>query len=149
MSGEGYIQAMKKMVSKVSQSGTDLGNAAVNATTLALESLMDLVNNGIDTTPTIRPVIDLSDVESGVTALNGLMTAPRTLSLAGSINRVNSVSNSMNDSSSDSAASNQNGGKTVVQNFTQNNYSPKALSRSEIYRDTKNLFATMKRGGSK
>ena len=113
MSGEGYIQAMHKMVSKVSQSGTELGNTAVNSTTLALESLMDLVNNGIDTTPTIRPVIDLSDVESGVTALNGLMTAPRTLSLAGSINRVNAVSNSMDASRSDYASSNQNGGKAV------------------------------------
>ena len=113
MSGEGYIQAMHKMVSKVSQSGTELGNTAVNSTTLALESLMDLVNNGIDTTPTIRPVIDLSDVESGVTALNSLMAAPRTLSLAGSINRVNAVSNSMDASRSDSASSNQNGGKTV------------------------------------
>lgn len=113
MSGEGYIQAMHKMVSKVSQSGSELGNTAVNSTTLALESLMDLVNNGIDATPTIRPVIDLSDVESGVTALNGLMTAPHTLSLTGSINRVNAVSNSMDDSRSDSASSNQNGGKTV------------------------------------
>ena len=113
MSGEGYIQAMHKMVSKVSQSGSELGNTAVNSTTLALESLMDLVNNGIDATQTIRPVIDLSDVESGVTALNGLMTAPHTLSLTGSINRVNAVSNSMDDSRSDSASSNQNGGKTV------------------------------------
>ena len=29
---------------------------------------------------------------------------------------------------------------TVVQNFTQNNYSPKSLSRLEIYRQSKNLL---------
>ena len=28
--------------------------------------------------------------------------------------------------------------------FTQNNYSPKALSRIEIYRQTKNQFSTLK-----
>ena len=32
----------------------------------------------------------------------------------------------------------------VVNNFTQNNYSPKALSRAEIYRQTKNQFAMLK-----
>ncbi|MFR8471686.1 MAG: hypothetical protein ACLVB2_02860, partial [Clostridium fessum] len=30
-------------------------------------------------------------------------------------------------------------------NFTQNNYSPKALSRTEIYRQTKNQFSAMER----
>ena len=30
-------------------------------------------------------------------------------------------------------------------NFTQNNYSPKALSRVEIYRQTKNQFSAMER----
>ena len=38
-----------------------------------------------------------------------------------------------------------NGGQTVI-NFTQNNTSPKALSRLEIYRQTKNLL-DMPRGG--
>lgn len=32
------------------------------------------------------------------------------------------------------------GGGGVVNNFTQNNYSPKALTRMEIYRDTKNIL---------
>ena len=30
-------------------------------------------------------------------------------------------------------------------NFTQNNYSPKSLSRSEIYRQTKNQFSAFER----
>jgi hypothetical protein len=30
-------------------------------------------------------------------------------------------------------------------NFTQNNYSPKALSRVEIYRQTKNQFSAIER----
>jgi hypothetical protein len=149
MSGEGYIQAMHKMVSKVSQSGTELGNTAVNSTTLALESLMDLINNGIDTEPTIRPVIDLSDVEAGLYTLNGLMSDRRTLALAGSVRNVNSAARQMSApvSTNDNSSANQNEPAPVVQEFNQYNYSPKALSRREIYRDTKNLFAIMKRGG--
>ena len=149
MSGEGYIQAMHKMVSKVSQSGTELGNAAVNSITLALESLMDLVNNGIDTEPTIRPVIDLSDVEAGLYTLNGLMSDRRTLALAGSVRNVNSAARQMSApvSTNDNGSDDQNESTPIVQEFNQYNYSPKALSRREIYRDTKNLFAIMKRGG--
>ena len=38
------------------------------------------------------------------------------------------------------------GGSSKVNSisFTQNNYSPKALSRSEIYRDTSNQFSMLK-----
>ena len=38
------------------------------------------------------------------------------------------------------------GSKTVnnTYNYTQNNTSPKALSRTEIYRDSKNLFSNVK-----
>lgn len=149
MSGEGYIQAMHKMVSKVSQSGTELGNTAVNSATLALESLVDLVGNGIDTEPTIRPVIDLSDVEAGLYTLNGLMSDRRTLALAGSVRNVNSAARQMSApvSTNDNSSANQNESAPVVQEFNQYNYSPKALSRREIYRNTKNLFAIMKRGG--
>ena len=42
----------------------------------------------------------------------------------------------------------QNGGITPTSgnnyNFTQNNYSPKALSRIDIYRQTKNQFSALK-----
>lgn len=48
--------------------------------------------------------------------------------------------------SQENAAANQNGsgssGNTYT--FTQNNFSPKALSRTDIYRQTKNQFAAMK-----
>ena len=121
----------------------------MNSATLALESLMDLVSNGIDTEPTIRPVIDLSDVEAGLYTLNGLMSDRRTLALAGSVRNVNSAARQMSApvSTNDNSSANQNEPAPVVQEFNQYNYSPKALSRREIYRDTKNLFAIMKRGG--
>lgn len=34
-------------------------------------------------------------------------------------------------------------GRGTTVNFTQNNYSPKALSRTEIYRNTQNGFAVL------
>lgn len=46
----------------------------------------------------------------------------------------------MNRGNSNSITGNLSGGGGVVNNFTQNNYSPKALSRVDIYRDTKNIL---------
>ena len=51
-----------------------------------------------------------------------------------------SVSANVTGEDSDSTGKNQNGGMT----FIQNNYSPKELSRIDIYRQTKNQFAMLR-----
>ena len=149
MSGEGFINGMKQMLAKVASTGADLGAEAMSSTEMALHGFADLLENGIDTEPTIRPVIDLSDVEAGLYTLNGLMSDRRTLALAGSVRNVNSAARQMKApvSANDNGSADQNESTPIVQEFNQYNYSPKALSRREIYRDTKNLFAIMKRGG--
>lgn len=147
--GEGFVNGMNQMLTKVASTGADLGAEAMSSTEMALHGFADLLENGIDTEPTIRPVIDLSDVEAGLYTLNGLMSDRRTLALAGSVRNVNSAARQMSApvSTNDNSSANQNEPTPVVQEFNQYNYSPKALSRREIYRDTKNLFAIMKRGG--
>ncbi|MBR6503061.1 MAG: hypothetical protein IKT42_06420 [Clostridia bacterium] len=63
---------------------------------------------------------------------------------------INSTARAMNDALSTQGVINNNGGNvTNNYNFTQNNTSPKALSRLEIYRQTKNQFnfATGATGG--
>lgn len=144
---EGFVNGMKQMMSQVAAYGTTLGATVMSSTEMALRGFSDLIENGIDAEPTIRPVIDLSNVESGLSRIDGLLGDTRTLSLAGSISRMNSVARQMNSTDSD-VVGNQKDSNVVNYNFTQNNYSPKSLSRSEIYRDSKNLFATMKSKGA-
>lgn len=91
--------------------------------------------SGIEIQPTIRPVLDLSNVSKGVGKLASLTSTTQAMKISAGMNR-------------ESGGTNQNGnGKTSVSNnynFTQNNYSPKSLSRIDIYRQTKNQFATLK-----
>ena len=88
--------------------------------------LQDILNDGIDLNPVITPMLDLSILQAQMADLNAMFGA-RAMSLGG-----------------------QNGGtfstETPTQeiNFTQNNYSPKALSRIDIYRQTKNQISMMK-----
>ena len=101
----------------------------------AISNIADVIKNGIDTQPTIRPVLDLSDVETGTSRLNTLFSRTQAMSISAGMNRTASEEI-------------QNGGNVSgignTYSFTQNNYSPKPLSRLEIYRQTKNQFSAMK-----
>ena len=70
--GEGLIIGIRKMTSKVYSSGKTIGEEATNSLSTALNSALNLLNSDMDAQPTIRPVLDLSDVQSGVGVLNGM-----------------------------------------------------------------------------
>ena len=102
----------------------------------SVAKIADLINSGIDTQPTIRPVLDLSNVESGAGRLQAIFSRNEAMSVSAGMNRGSSTSLS---SSASTAAT----GSTFQ--FTQINNSPKALSRDEIYRQTSNQFSAFER----
>lgn len=143
-SGEGLILGLKGMTSGVGKAAKGVGKAAVNTLSDAVSGIADIVSSNIDTTPTIRPVVDLSDVESGEKKLSKMLGKTKTISVDSAAVRAASVANGMKSKGMNSEANptNQNGGGNFV--FTQNNYSPKALSKTEIYRQTKNQISMAK-----
>ena len=104
-----------------------------------IAAISDIINSDIDSEPTIRPVLDLSNVEAGTTRLNAMFSRTQAVRISNGMNRQNGE-----EIQNGSGVNGVNGGNTTYQ-FTQNNYSPKALSRAEIYRQTKNQFSVMKR----
>lgn len=90
-----------------------------------MSDVMDTLNN-FDSTyrPTIKPRLDMSDVDPALSNMNAVA------SYMGS----RGVEKSQETEPSTPASF----------NFTQNNYSPKALSRIDIYRQTRNQFSTVK-----
>lgn len=101
--GEGLIVGMEKMTNLVYKSGSELGSTATDTISNAIRNLSTAVDTDIDTQPTIRPVLDLSNVESGVGALNGMFSTQS----VGVLANVGTVSSMMNRYS-------QNGGNTDV-----------------------------------
>lgn len=133
----GFARGISHNERDVESSANSMANTAIVTVRDAISKVADYIENGIDSEPTIRPVLDLSGVESGASKLNTMFSR----------NSAMSISNSMNRSSGEEI---QNGDATSsrsgnVYTFTQNNYSPKALSRIEIYRQTKNQFSAMER----
>ncbi len=133
--GLGFINALDDYESKSYDAGSGIADAAKNGLSNAISKISDVINGDIDTQPTIRPVLDLSDVETGTSKLNALFSRNRAMSISANMNGTagEEIQNGGNISGT---------GNTFT--FTQYNYSPKALSRIEIYRQTKNQLSMMK-----
>lgn len=133
--GVGFINALIDNVSKAGKAGREIARSSIDGLNDIISRIADYVDADMDVRPTIRPVLDLSAVEAGTGRLNTLFSRNQALS----------VSTGMNDRVSEMTV--QNGESSPTGNtyqFTQNNYSPKALSRIDIYRQTKNQFSAMK-----
>lgn len=98
-SGQGLINGLVSMSSKVSNSATDIGKGAVNAMSKAILGISDIVNTNIDSNPTIRPVMDLSDIQNGSKQLYSMMNGINGYAIAGSVNLANNTARSMQNSS--------------------------------------------------
>jgi len=121
----------------------NLAKSAIDGMSGAIGRISDLMTNEIDAQPVIRPVIDLTDVLKGSKDLNGIL-ADRTLNIAATIARTSDVSSRIGISNDASQAVNGPAVQSTSVSLTQNNYSPKALSRFDIYRQTRNQMITLK-----
>lgn len=134
--GLGFVNAIGTYGVKAYNASADMAKSAKTGLQDAISKVVDMMDENIDYQPTIRPVLDLSEVESKSHKLNTLFSRTQAITLGGSINASKAHENQNGDSG-------LNGGNSYK--FIQNNYSPKALSRTEIYRQTKNQFSAMER----
>ena len=132
---EGMVNAMYDGIRAVYQSGTKLAEAAHKGTSEAIKKVADFVSYGMDAQPTIRPVLDLTDVAAGFGQLNTMFGHKQAISIGARMNNVNNSGSETNPTANGIGAN---------YNFVQNNYSPKALNAAEIYRLTKNQFSQVK-----
>lgn len=72
-SGMGFVNMLEKYVPVSYRAGAAMAGAARNGLSKAVSKVSDLIFNGIDTQPTIRPVMDLSGVAYGVGAANEMI----------------------------------------------------------------------------
>lgn len=121
---EGLAIGITDAAGNVYQAANEVSQAGLRGIEDNTTRIQDLLGGTIDLNPVITPMLDLSLLRQQVAELNSLMSG---------------YTYGLDDAG-------QNGGNTPAQqiNFTQNNYSPKALSRVEIYRQTKNQVSMMK-----
>lgn len=100
---EGLVVGLNKYSGKVSDSAEGVGKDAIKSMSGAISGISSIVDSDIDSQPTIRPVLDLSDVQSGAGAIGDLLGKEQSV---GVLANVGSISSSMNKR--------QNGGTTDI-----------------------------------
>ena len=128
---DGFIDGIKSKTKIAS-------DAAAELAARTLEAIKNAFANIDEYKPTITPVLDMSNVNYGTKRISSMLSG-RT-----SLNMVNSIAAyKRSNGGTDSASSAKSESPTI--SFTQNNYSPKALSAIEIYRQTGSMFAKFRK----
>ena len=138
----GMIKGFVGLSDKVKMAAVSVGLDAFDGMKKSLRNIATAVDGEFDITPTISPVVDLTNVENSADIIRDIFSTQHTANLA--------IANqkSINDALSAKHAANESNlnpnRETIINKFEQHNHSPKALSRAEIYRQTKNLFSAAK-----
>lgn len=93
--GEGLVIGMEKMLSAVYSTGYSLGEGATNSISSAISRIGDIMSSDMNAEPTIRPVLDLSNVTSGVGAISSMLDMDPTI---GVLSGARSISSMINNS---------------------------------------------------
>ena len=86
----GFVNSFSDNMKLVNKSGSNLARQSMDGMGKAMNQIGDVITNGIDPNPTIRPVVDLSNIQNGVGAINGMFNDTALGNLGGisaSINR--------------------------------------------------------------
>ncbi|QPX71456.1 hypothetical protein SscP1EGY_61 [Streptomyces phage SscP1EGY] len=141
-SAEGLVKGLDEMSGIVERSAERTGTAALESLRKSISGFSDLITQDVDTQPVITPVLDLSSVKKDAAIMGGIFGG-RSLSVDSAYAKARYVAAGY---ASNQAAANAEAEAAVGNSvsYVQNNYSPKALSSAEIYRQTKNQLSTTK-----
>jgi hypothetical protein len=124
----------------ITDSVDTVGSSVIDRFNSVFGRISDIVSSDMDLSPTIKPVIDMDSVDSGIKTLDGLFKNKQlNLELA-----ARSASGILERPSSREDPTQKGKGEGRDITFIQNNNSPKALSAVDIYRQTRNLLIKRK-----
>lgn len=137
----GLVQGIDAYADTAANSAVGVGEGIVDSMGKTLDGLSTVLNKDlIDFEPTIKPVLDLTQVKKDAGEIASILSMPE-FDVTSSYNGAKSAGSGYEDNRTpgDDPTEGAAGGDTW--NFVQNNNSPKALSNAEIYRQTKNLIS--------
>ena len=106
-STEGYAIGLNRYSGVVADATESVGSVALRTMSDSISKIASIINSDMDAEPTIRPVLDMSDVKSGIADING-MFGDTSIGV-----RTNDIASSI---------SSQFGNRTDIQNATNNSY---------------------------
>lgn len=112
----------------VSRAAEGVAGEALDSTKNTLANLSTVLSEDMDTTPVIRPVMDMSNISSGAKAINGIFSGGRTLSVGVTAAKAQAASAAMRES-----RKRQNGIENVGSNVSNTSDSSVNLTGNNFY----------------
>lgn len=138
---DGLALGVKRFGYRAVEAAKGAGESAVAALNVAISKLGSGLENDLTLEPTIRPIIDLSEVSGAKKTLDSIF-GDAVLTPRASADKATEISRIGNSKILSETPTTTTEASSI--SFVQNNYSPKALSRLEIYRQTKNQLSAAK-----
>ena len=91
--GIAFVYGIADNIKKAFKASTEMATSAKDGLSRAISKVSDLINTDMDMQPTIRPVLDLSDISNGAGAISGMFNMRPSV---GVMANIGSISNMMN-----------------------------------------------------
>ena len=101
--GVAFVNALKDHTTKAYKASFEMASKAKSGLSDAVAKISDVINSDIDAQPTIRPVLDLSDVRAGATSISRMFGSNPSVGVMSNVRAITSMMNG-----------NQNGGNDDV-----------------------------------
>ena len=121
--GEGLVIGIGKMTKSVYNAGHNMGKVATDTISNAISKVSSFVNSDIDAQPTIRPVLDLSDVSAGANAINSMLGLSPSVGVLSNVRSINSMMNRNQNGANDDVVSAINDLGKAISNMSGDTYS--------------------------
>ena len=102
---EGFALGIDRFGNVVERSIVDMTDSAYEGTRNAISRIVSVFDSDMDAQPTIRPVIDLSDVSSGVKTMNGMLALTPSIGVLSNVGSINTLMRRNQNGSNDDVVS--------------------------------------------
>ena len=115
--GIAFVNALDDYVDRAYNSGYEMASSAKTGLQKAISKISSLIENGFDSSqPTLRPVLDLSDVSSGMSTINRMFGTSPSIGVLSNVDSINSMMSRNQNGSNDNVIDAINDLKHTIEN---------------------------------
>lgn len=83
---QGLVKGFERGAKDISKASEEIGNYAIAGISKSMNRISDVIDLDIDADPTIKPVLDLTDVSNGIKNMDKMLYTQKSIDLAGNVN---------------------------------------------------------------
>ncbi|MBO5319087.1 MAG: tape measure protein [Ruminococcus sp.] len=87
---EGFVKGIDDNTGDSDNAATSMADTTIHSFSKAMNKVYDILNGDIDAQPTIRPILDLSDVNAGANSLNSMFAVNPAIGVSANLGAISS-----------------------------------------------------------